>query len=221
MSYYSGVLFDLDGTLLDTAADLGCATNHALKQFGYPPISLVQAYQHSSYGSSALLQAGLGPLYSRTDITPLRKALLDYYRANLCIETRPYTGVVEVIQWLNQQQIPWGVVTNKPAWLTEPLLAQMPIFELCHCIVSGDTLPVAKPDPAPLLLAAQQLNLPTTKILYVGDAERDIEAGRRAGMETAVALWGFLAAEDQPECWQATHLLHQISDLTALWHSKA
>lgn len=203
MPTYQGVLFDLDGTLLDTAPDLGLAANVALAQFGYPPISAETAAQVSSHGAAGLLRAALGDRYDRTDITPMRQALLDSYYDNICIKTGLFDGVAALIEYLDGQQIPWGIVTNKPHWLTEPLLTHFPQFNGRRCTISGDTCGVAKPDPKPMLLAAQQIGVVPAQILYVGDAERDIQAGHNSGMHSACALWGYLRAEDQPLSWGA------------------
>ncbi|MBY5920360.1 HAD family hydrolase [Ferrimonas balearica] len=198
-----GVLFDLDGTLLDTALDLGAAANRALARYGYPPLSDEHAYQYSSHGSRGLLQAALGPLFERTDYHPLKDALLDAYLASLCVHTRPYDGIHELLTRLDAQAVPWGIVTNKPGWLTDPLLAQLPLFASSRINVSGDTFDVSKPHPKPLLAAAESLQVDPGGILYVGDAERDMQAAQSAGMRGCVALWGYLRPEDSPLEWPA------------------
>lgn len=197
----SAVLFDLDGTLLDTAPDLGAAANHVLIHEGFAPLSDEVIRKTTSHGALALLKAGLGDEIDALGAERLRTALLDYYAAHLCVGTRPYDGMVELIAWLDEQQIPWGVVTNKPAFLTEPLLAALPAFKRCGVTISADTLPVRKPDPAPLYYACEQLGVVAADALYVGDHVRDIDAGRNAGMRTAVALWGYL--DEDPASWQA------------------
>ncbi|MBW3139057.1 HAD-IA family hydrolase [Ferrimonas balearica] len=196
-----GVLFDLDGTLLDTALDLGAAANHALRRYGYPALSEAHAYQHSSHGSRGLLRAALGEQFERTDYEPLKDALLSAYLSALCVHTQPYDGVQELLQRLEQRQLPWGIVTNKPGWLTDPLLAQLPLFSQSRINISGDTFEVSKPHPKPLLAAAEALAVDPGAILYVGDAERDMQAAQAAGMRACVALWGYLRPEDQPMAW--------------------
>ncbi|MBY6185564.1 HAD-IA family hydrolase [Marinobacter hydrocarbonoclasticus] len=198
-----GVLFDLDGTLLDTALDLGAAANRALARYGYPPLSDAHAYQYSSHGSRGLLQAALGQHFERTDHTPLKDALLNAYMADLCVHTKPYDGIAELVAGLDTRKLPWGIVTNKPGWLTDPLLSQLPLFAGSQVNVSGDTYEVAKPHPKPLLAAAERLSVDPGTILYVGDAERDMEAARAAGMIGCVALWGYLRREDTPMEWPA------------------
>lgn len=153
-----GVLFDLDGTLLDTAPDLGAAVNHVLINEGFAPLSDDIIRQTTSHGALGLLKAGLGDeLLEELGATRLRNALLDYYAANLCVGTRPYEGMVDLIEWLDEKQLPWGIVTNKPGFLTEPLLAALPQLASCGVTVSADTLPVRKPDPAPMFFACEKL----------------------------------------------------------------
>ncbi len=213
---YDAVLFDLDGTLLDTAPDLGRAANVALAQYGYPPISPVMAGQVSSHGVAGLLGAALGPRLKDIDLLPMRRALLQAYRQSLSIETRLFEGIDTLIHTLNRAECPWGIVTNKPAWLTDPLLAQWPLFDAARCQISGDTLPQAKPHPAPMLAAAETLAIAPDRILYVGDAERDMEAANRAGMAGAVALWGYLRPEDTPHQWPGEHAADHPLDLLDL-----
>lgn len=154
------VLFDLDGTLLDTAPDLGAAVNHVLVSEGFAPLSDGIIRQTTSHGALGLLKAGLGDeLLEELGATRLRTALLDYYAANLCVGTRPYEGMVALIEWLDERALPWGIVTNKPGFLTEPLLAALPELASCGVTVSADTLPVRKPDPAPMYFACEQLGV--------------------------------------------------------------
>lgn len=204
MSPLHAVLFDLDGTLLDTAPDLGAAVNHVLVQEGFAPLSEAVIRQITSHGALGLLRAGLGDeLLEELGASRLRTALLDYYAAHLCLGTRPFDGMIELVHWLEEQDMPWGIVTNKPGFLTDPLLAQLPELKGCAVAVSADTLPVRKPDPAPMFYACDKLGVAPAHTLYVGDHVRDIEAGRNAGMVTAVAGWGYLDERDDPALWQA------------------
>lgn len=198
------VLFDLDGTLLDTAPDLGAAVNHVLISEGFAPLSDEIIRQTTSHGALGLLKAGLGDeLLEELGATRLRTALLDYYASHLCVGTRPYEGMTDLIEWLDERSLPWGIVTNKPGFLTEPLLAALPALASCGVTVSADTLPVRKPDPAPMFFACERLGVEASQCLYVGDHVRDIEAGRNAGMLTAIAGWGYLHGEDDPAAWGA------------------
>lgn len=198
-----GVLFDLDGTLLDTALDLGNAANKALVQYGYPPLSSNDAYQHSSHGSRGLLQAALGELYHRTDALPIKETLLQKYAEAICVNTKVFAGVNSLLASIDSLNLPWGIVTNKPQHLTEPLLAQVNDLARSQINISGDTLPVAKPHPEPLWAAAEAIAIEPKHILYVGDAERDMIAAQKAGMYGCVALWGYLRSEDIPQQWPA------------------
>ena len=201
---FAAILFDLDGTLLDTAPDLGAAVNHVLLREGMAPLSDTVIRRIASDGALGLLKAGFGEeQLARMDTPALRQALLDYYAAHLYEGTRPYQGMPEFIAWLNAQGIRWGIVTNKPAFLTEPLMAQVAVLPHCGVIVSADTLPVRKPHPDPMFYACAQLGVEPAECLYVGDHIRDIEAGRAAGMRTAIAGWGYMDPAEATAEWGA------------------
>ena len=203
-SRFSAVLFDLDGTLLDTAPDLGAAANHVLAQIGKAPLADFVIRQTASDGALALIKAGLTEAeQAQHDLMALRQQLLDYYERHLYVGTRPYDGMVELITWLNSSAIPWGVVTNKPAFLTDPLLALVTELPNCAVAVSADTLPLRKPHPEPLWHACEQIGVAAKECLYVGDHIRDIEAGRNAGMTTAIAAWGYIAENEHLTDWLA------------------
>ena len=204
LSRFAAVLFDLDGTLLDTAPDLGAAANHVLAQIGKAPLSDFVIRQTASDGALALIKAGLSETeQAEHDLTILRQQLLDHYVQHLYIGTRPYDGMVELITWLNSSAIPWGVVTNKPAFLTDPLLALVTELPNCAVAVSADTLPLRKPHPEPLWHACEQIGVAAKDCLYIGDHIRDIEAGRNAGMTTAIAAWGYIAENERLTDWLA------------------
>lgn len=213
---FDAVLFDLDGTLLDTAPDLGAAVNHVLTSCNMAPLSDEIIRRTASDGALGLLRAGFGDEeLARRDAQGLRQQLLDYYASHLYIGTRPYPGMVEFIGWLNGQGIRWGIVTNKPAFLTEPLMAQVTELPGCGVIVSADTLPVRKPHPDPLYYACNKLDVLPGRALYVGDHERDIEAGRAAGMQTVIAGWGYIDPAMALESWQADHHFCDVEALQA------
>jgi phosphoglycolate phosphatase len=203
------VLFDLDGTLLDTAPDLANALNQVLIGQGRAPLSFERIRPVVSHGGKALIELGFGIDERHVDFTELRRQLLDVYRANLARETRPFPGMTEVLAGIRARGLNWGVVTNKPAWLTEPLLRELDLFDQAACIVSGDTLEERKPHPAPMLHACRLAGSAAAECLYVGDAERDIEAGRNAGMHTLVALFGYLLDGDDPAAWQADGMVRE------------
>ncbi|MDP5291137.1 HAD-IA family hydrolase [Oceanimonas sp. CHS3-5] len=209
------VLFDLDGTLLDTAGDMGAAANHVITGLGLTALPDEVLACTTSDGFYALLRAGIPPaLIEQHGLEALRDRMLSFYRKNLCHHTRPYAGVPELLDWLNQSDIPWGVVTNKPRALTEPLLAELPLFARCGVTVSADTLAVKKPHPAPLLHAADRLGVTAGHCVYVGDHRRDIEAGLAAGMSTLAAGWGYVSAGEDPYSWQARAVMDSVTALS-------
>lgn len=207
------VLFDLDGTLLDTAPDLANALNATLRLNGLPPLPYEQIRPVVSHGGQALIKLGfrLGP--GHADFEPLKKQLLDYYQAHIAEQTCLFPGMSDILNSIEKLDLNWGVVTNKPAWLTEPLMDALDLTRRASTIVSGDTLNERKPHPAPLLYACKVTSSKPDTCLYVGDAQRDIEAGHNAGMPTLVAMFGYLMAEDKPETWGATALVQQPSDI--------
>ena len=209
----AGVLFDLDGTLLDTAPDMGRTLNQLLQEQGRAPLPAATIRPFVSHGSPGLLKLGFDIDQNDSAYASLRDRFLTLYQAGLALETALFEGMDQVLAELDRRGLPWGIVTNKPAWLTEPLLAQLDLLQRAACVVSGDTLTLRKPDPAPLLHACAQLRLSSAECVYIGDAERDIEAARRAGMPSLVACYGYLLASEQPESWGANGLLRQPLDL--------
>jgi len=197
------VLFDLDGTLADTAPDLAYALNRVLEEQGCQPLSYETIRPVVSHGGIALIKLGFNIDEQSPAFQPLRQRLLDIYRENIARETRLFEGIATLLETLEQRGLNWGVVTNKPAWLTEPLLEALGVKARAAAIVSGDTLPERKPHPAPMLLACEQAGSDAAHCLYVGDAERDIVAGRNAGMHTLVALFGYIGEQDRPAAWRA------------------
>lgn len=207
------VLFDLDGTLLDTAPDLAAALNQVLVENQREALPFETIRPWVSHGGQALIHHGFQLEPEAPAFASLHKRLLDIYQANIAVETRLFPGMGEVLDELDARQVKWGVVTNKPSWLTEPLLEQVGLQPRCACIVSGDTLKERKPHPAPLLHACTLTGSQVDECLYVGDARRDIEAGRNAQMTTLVALFGYLGENDKPDEWQADGMLEQPGDL--------
>lgn len=207
------VLFDLDGTLLDTAPDLAAALNHVLQQNGHPPMAYDTIRRVVSHGGRALIELGFGAETEAPEFEQLRQQLLGYYRNHICHQTQLFSGMPEILDELEKRNIAWGIVTNKPGWLTRPLLLELGLLDRAACIVSGDTLPERKPHPAPLLHASSLLGVEPRTCVYVGDAERDIEAGLNAGMKTLVALFGYLMEEDRPESWGADALINSPAEI--------
>jgi len=209
------VLFDLDGTLADTAPDLAYALNCVLQQQGRDALPFAQIRPVVSHGGAALISLGFGLGPGHNGYDALRAELLRIYQENLTRHTNLFPGMAELLDTLEQRGMNWGVVTNKPAWLTDPLMDQLGLSTRAACIVSGDTTANRKPHPEPLLLACRQAGSMPQQCLYVGDAERDIEAGRRAGMHTAVALFGYLDEQDTPQRWGADTLIAHPLELLA------
>jgi phosphoglycolate phosphatase len=196
------VLFDLDGTLLDTAPDLVRVLNQVRVEQGREPLPWELARAQVSHGSSGLIRLGF-PDLSGEPLEALRLRLLELYAAQLAVGTRLFDGCAFVLEQLAARRMAWGIVTNKPGFLTMPLLQALQLDRRAACVVSGDTLPERKPHPAPLLHAARQLALTPAQCLYVGDAERDVQSARAAGMPVLVARYGYLGPADDPDSWHA------------------
>ncbi len=210
------VLFDLDGTLLDTAPDMLAALQQLADENQRPcRIDYTAHKALVTRGAKSLIASVFGPL-DENRMQSLRARYLEIYQSRLAVETRLFAGIETVLETLGQQGIAWGIVTNKPGWLCEPLLQSLPPLHDAAVLVAGDTLPVTKPDPRPLLHALRALSGKAAHCLYVGDAATDVQAAQRAGMPAAVALWGYLHAEDRPETWPARLLNHPREILQCL-----
>lgn len=207
------VLFDLDGTLLDTADDLGNALNYVLKLKGLPTCTSEVYRCAASHGSKGLLELGFGDQMSNHDFEELKAIFLDHYESNICEATSLFPETEELLQKLNEQNIPWGVVTNKPGFLTDQLLPSFDIFKHSKINVSGDTLEKRKPHPEPLLHAANVISVEPRNVLYVGDAERDISAANAANMTSVIADYGYISENDTPENWQANLRINSALEL--------
>lgn len=213
MNKPSGLLFDLDGTLLDTARDLGNALNHVLSLYDLPKCEYHQYREVASHGSNGLLNLGFGDQLKEYDLEVLRKQFLDYYYENICVDTVPFEGINDLVREMDRIGMPWGVVTNKPGWLTDVLMPQFAQFENCKIIISGDTLANRKPHPEPLLFAAKALERAPEEIWYVGDAERDIEAANSAKMTSVLANYGYISQTDKTDEWLADLSISLASEL--------
>ena len=207
------VLFDLDGTLLDTAPDLAAALNHVLEINGKQPLPFETIRPWVSHGGIILIKNAFNIEQDSDGFDELRDQLLDYYRNNLSVKTTLFAGMAEVLSQLENAGILWGVVTNKPAWLTEPLLEELSLTQRSSCIISGDSLAERKPHPLPLQYACEKMGCDVTESLYIGDAQRDIEAGCNANMPTLAALFGYIDSRDYPAKWGATALIDTPADI--------
>jgi phosphoglycolate phosphatase len=209
---FRGVLFDLDGTLLDTARDMAEALNSLRASEGLErlPYELIRPFV--SHGAPRLIRLAFGePDPVRYE--SLRTRFLDFYSGAIAVHTRLFEGFEGVLDAVERAGMRWGIVTNKPGWLTTPLLAQTGLSPRCGCVVSGDTLAERKPHPLPLLHAAELLGLEPRECVYVGDAERDVQAARNAGMIPLVAGFGYLGDDENPADWRAEAIFARPQEL--------
>lgn len=205
-------LFDLDGTLLDTAPDMIAALNALRAELASAPLPGTLLRPQVSNGAIAMIRTAF-PEAAGEEFERLRVRFLDIYRANLVVHTQLFPGFEAVLQQLEACALPWGVVTNKAAWLTEPLLDALGLRQRAGCVLSGDSLPERKPHPRPLLVAAERLGVPAGDCVYVGDALRDVQAANGAGMRALGAGFGYLNPLDEPQHWPVAGWLATPADL--------
>jgi 2-phosphoglycolate phosphatase len=205
------ILFDLDGTLADTAPDLAAAVNHLRTERGLEPTPYALLRPTASAGARGMIGAAFGLTPADDGYEALRLQWFDRYQAAMAVHSTLFGGVRELLDGITRAGMVWGIVTNKPARFTDPLIPQIGL-EHAGCIVSGDTTAHAKPHPAPLLEAASRLGLAPAQCWYVGDDQRDVEAGRAAGMVTVACAWGYCGAVE-PSAWGADYLLDTPNDL--------
>lgn len=197
------VLFDLDGTLIDSAPDLGAAADKLRTDRGLPPSPIERYRPMAGAGARGMLAIAFGITPEAPEFEALREEFFVNYESRLLCETRPFAEVAQLIEALRERGLRWGVVTNKAARFTEPLTRAMTLFATAGVIVSGDTTPHPKPHPAPLLEAARRLGIDPAGCIYVGDDERDMQAGRAAGMRTVAATYGYIGAQANTTLWLA------------------
>ena len=197
------VLFDLDGTLADTALDLGFALNEQRQRHSLPPLRHEIIRPQASHGTVGLLKVGFDVTPQSPPFAALRAEYLELYTHYICAHTVLFPGISELLDVLESRKLRWGVVTNKPARFTLPLLKALNLEHRAACIISGDSTPNSKPHPEPLLTAAAQVRVKPAACLYVGDAERDVESAVAAGMQVLIANYGYLDAHDRPDTWGA------------------
>ena len=206
------VLFDLDGTVLDTAPDFHRILNVMLAERGREPLPYSAVRPNVSHGAGRVVRAGF-PDADEQQFADLQRHFLDHYRAGLSVETRMFDGMDRVLEELNARGLHAGIVTNKAAWLTEPLLEEMGLRQSFSCVVSGDTVAERKPHPLPMLHAAKLTGVDPGECIYVGDAERDIQAAHRAGMPGLVANYGYIPTQDDTASWRGDGYLDAPLDL--------
>ena len=198
------VLFDLDGTLADTAGDLAGAVNRVRRERGLVPVPVASIRRYASTGARGLLFAGMGVTPDDAEFPALRDAFLLHYESCLADTTRLFAGVAKLLDTLEARGLAWGIVTNKASRFTNPVVAALKLDTRAGTIVCGDTTPHPKPHPEPLLHAARALDVPPSRCVYVGDDLRDVQAGIAAGMATLIARWGYLGTGEPHDSWPAT-----------------
>ena len=210
------VLFDLDGTLVDTAPDLAYAANQVRAEVGLPPLPVERYRPVASAGARGLLKVGLDLMPDHPAYSARRESFLAHYRQHLARESRLFPGMEAALGAFEAGNIAWGVVTNKPQWLTDPLMQQLGLARRAAVVIGAmDGLP-PKPAPDSLLLACDQLRLQAPECVYVGDDRRDILAARAAAMPVIAAAWGYLGQDEKPEDWDADGVLQAPGDLLQL-----
>lgn len=210
------VLFDLDGTLADTAPDLGAAANKMRIQRGLAPLPLETLRPLASAGARGLIGEAFGIHPDNPAYPAMRDEFLANYAADICAATTLFDGVAAMLADLTQRGIRWGIVTNKATRLTEPLVVLLGLAQATACVVCGDTTPHTKPHPAPLLHAAHAMGVDPTAIVYIGDDLRDIQAGQAAGMRTIAAAYGYCGNALPPGEWGADHVVDTTAQLRRL-----
>lgn len=214
------LLLDLDGTLIDTAPDMVGTLNRVLSANQRAEVDPQVAGKLVSSGARALIQHGFGESLDEASQDALVEEFLTDYANHVCEQSRLYTGMPEVLELCRENSIRWGIVTNKPLHLSHALLDALDLLDDCAVLLGGDSLPVKKPDPAPLLHCCMVTGLAASECIYVGDHQRDIEAGNNAGMDTAAALWGYIQDIDKPSEWRANYLLRHPDGLFRLLAEK-
>ena len=209
----SAVLFDFDGTLADTAADLSRALNHLRTARGLAILPIEKLRPHASSGARGLLEAGLGILPDHPEYTALREAFLHHYAGEICVETRLFPGMEELLAAIEARGLRWGIVTNKSTHLTRKIVAALGLERRAACVICGDTTPHLKPHPASLLRAAEELALEPAACVYLGDDLRDIQAAHAAGMRSVAVAWGY---GTDLHAWQADIVIRQPPELVGI-----
>ncbi|MGQ0443191.1 MAG: HAD family hydrolase [Methylophilaceae bacterium] len=212
----STIFFDLDGTLVDTAPDLGYALNLQLARHGKPQLSDATIRPFASHGSRGLLELGFGITPSDAHFLALREEYLALYNQVFTRSPKLLEGIEALLEAIEKRSLKWGIVTNKPRRFTQPLVASMGLHQRAACVVSGDDAAQPKPSPATLLLACRLASAKAEHCIYLGDAERDIAAGKAAGMKTAVALFGYIDSADRPQTWGADTMITAPIELLRL-----
>jgi len=210
---YSAVLFDLDGTLLDTAPDFVTATQRLAAELQHPDPSAELVRTGVTYGSQGIIERVFNLEPDSPNFEQLRQRLIAFYSECLTDQTAPFPGISELLRELQQQQIPWGIVTNKPARSTQAILAQLPLVSAPATVICPDHVNNTKPHPEPVLAACRELSLEPQTTVFIGDHLRDIQSGQAAGTATIAAAYGYIKSDDNPDLWGANHVVAHAGDI--------
>jgi len=212
----SAVLFDLDGALVDTAPDLADAVNATLAHYQLDALPYDLIRPTVSNGANGLIALAFGDDINADKHQAIKSHLIDYYQKNIANKSVLFEGLKLALETLESKNIPWGIVTNKPEYLTKALLIELGLYERSGCVVCGDQVTNPKPHPEPIYLACKQLNVLPESAIYIGDAERDIRAGRLAGLKTIACGYGYIQSTDNINDWQADELVESSIELLEL-----
>lgn len=213
MSKIKTVLFDLDGTLIDTAPDMAAALDILCEEEDCPMLRFEQVRPVVSNGSNALIKLAFGDADNDGRLAHLKQRYLEIYQQNICIDSTPFAGIETVLDQIEAKGLNWGVVTNKPGWLTLPLMDKLRLTQRAATIVSGDTTKNSKPHPEPMHHACNEASSAAHECVYIGDARRDIDAGNSAGMTTLIANYGYIAIEEDVSSWGADAIIDKPEDI--------
>lgn len=213
MKKLSCVLFDLDGTLVDTAPDLCACLNFALEQHDFSPVAANDVKPHVSFGAIALINASIEKAVDDEKRAAILNTMLTEYEANIARYSRLFDGMLDVLDFIEMKNLSWGIVTNKRERFALPLIQALELQNRAACVICGDTTPNPKPHPAPLFEACKRANVSAAECVYIGDAAHDILAGKNADMHTLAATYGYLQANENPDLWGANALIHSPQHL--------
>ncbi|GAA6153249.1 HAD family hydrolase [Pseudoteredinibacter isoporae] len=216
MPNLKAVLFDLDGTLIDTAPDFIRVVHQLLREDNRPLIAEERIRATVSAGSRALIQLAYDLEPGHADVEPLRERLLTLYEQGIAIDSKPFAGINELLKKLGEHRIPWGISTNKPEYYTRLLMEQLPLDPMPAIVLSPDQVPNAKPAPDSLFIACDHIGCQVEEAIYIGDHERDIQCGQRASMPTIAAAYGYIPEGESAHDWNADHVVDHAEEIWPL-----
>ncbi|KAF3977640.1 MAG: HAD-IA family hydrolase [Methylococcales symbiont of Iophon sp. n. MRB-2018] len=211
----SCVLFDLDGTLVDTAPDLIACLNKALLQYGFNEVTATKVKPLISFGAETMIKSSVEESVNQQTRNKILDTMLDCYQHNISQYSQFFSGINETLNTIESLNLKWGIVTNKRERFTQPLVKALNLTNRASCIISGDTTPNRKPHSEPLFTACSLANVKPEECVYIGDALHDIVAGKNANMKTLAAVYGYLKVDDTPDTWGADALIESPEQLTS------